>query len=623
MTTIEFEGLNLRAQLDGSQVEVLRDISFGISRGGTLGLVGESGAGKSMIARVISGLLPTGFSVSAGRLTFKGTDLLAMDIGRRRSLLGKEIAFIPQEPLTALNPVRTIGDQFNEHLAHLGVPRGKRDDMALEQLASVKMPNPQAMLGRYPHELSGGQCQRVLIAMAFSGDPALVVADEPTTALDVVTQAHVIELIAEKQARHGTAMLFITHDLHLAAQVCENVAVMYAGDIVEFGPADAVLHAPTHPYTRALLDAIPSMQGERHLLPAMNEQMPGLKMFAGLPGCRFASRCSTRDAACLNGTVQRMVVASGHWAGCSSSCAAGASAQAKVPMPVPLPVARINPQAVVFNNVSLTYTSSAGWLGTRRTSFDAVKSVSFEVAAGEMVGIVGESGSGKTSIGRLIVGLERPTAGLVSVNRWKTDTAADGVYISGRDAQMIFQDPQSALNPRRSVMKLLTQALEGRDAVAIDPRVEAERLARSVKLPPDCIERFPSELSGGQKQRVNIGRALCLMPKILVADEIVSGLDVSVQAHVLNLLIELNRKHGITVILISHDLAVVRYLCSRVILVNRGEIVEQGPTAQVFERPQHEYTRQLINAVPSGHRTPPHIPSAVSEHNSVLAATSS
>lgn len=599
MDVIRFEKLSLTARIEGRAVEVLRGIDLAVAKGGTLGLVGESGAGKSMIGSVISGLLPEDFLVSSGRLSFNGQDLLALNPGQRRALLGRHIAFIPQEPLTALNPVRTIGDQFNEYLSHLDVARSRRPAMALKQLTRVSLPNAPEMLQRYPHELSGGQCQRVLIAMAFSGQPALVVADEPTTALDVVTQAQIMRLIAEQQASQGTAMLFITHDLRLAAQVCENIGVMYAGDMVEFGPASAVLTEPTHPYTRSLLAAMPSLSGDRRMLPALDEHMPGLMAFEGIPGCRFASRCVARDADCKSRQVAITFVSDKHWARCGKSCQTHGGLEAGKPMPPPLSTADAAPAVLSFKDVRLTYHASRGFFGLRQTSFDAVKPTSLEVRAGEMVGIVGESGSGKTSIGRLIVGLEKASAGTIRVNGHDPSVRDQGqVYLSRRDAQMIFQDPQSALNPRRSVMRLLTQALECGGARTIDRRAEAARLAHSVRLPSDCLERFPSQLSGGQKQRVNIGRALCLMPSLVVADEIVSGLDVSVQAHVLNLLLDLNRKHGITVVLISHDLAVVRYLCSRVFLMSHGEIVEHGPTDEVFKRPRHAYTRMLMDAVP-------------------------
>lgn len=600
MKVLEFDHVTLNALLDGGSIQVLRDVNFGIARGETLGLVGESGAGKSMVGRIISGLLPEGFLISSGTVKFNGESLGAMSGAERRKLLGRKIAFIPQEPLTALNPVRTIGDQFDEYLAHLMIPRGERHAIALRQLSDVRLPAPGEMLLRYPHELSGGQCQRVLIAMAFSGNPSLVVADEPTTALDVVTQAQIMQLITMQQVRSGTAMLFITHDLRLAAQVCRNIGVMYAGDMVEFGPAAAVLQAPIHPYARSLLAAMPSLMGERRMLPALIEQMPGLKMFKELSGCRFASRCGVRDTTCEAGEAELIAGGDDHWARCGASCRILGAVEPGALMPAAKELMSGVDPILKFEDVRLTYHMSRGLLGMKRTSFDAVKSVSFSILPGEMIGIVGESGSGKTSIGRLIVGLERPSGGNIRVNGHDPKERSDqNAYLGRQDAQMIFQDPQSALNPRRNVLELLTQAMEGAGEDGQSNRLSrANKLAKDVRLPSDCLDRFPSQLSGGQKQRVNIGRALCVMPKLIVADEIVSGLDVSVQAHVLNLLLEMNRVHGITVVLISHDLAVVRYLCNRVFLMSRGEIVESGNTEDVFSRPQHPYTRMLMDAVP-------------------------
>ena len=598
MNVLSFDGITVTARMGGGSIDVLRDISFSVAQGEIAGLVGESGAGKSMIGRVISGLLPDNFTVSAGEVRFDGVNLLALARTQRRALLGRRIAFIPQEPLSALNPVRTIGSQFGEHLRHIGIDRGRRRALMIERLRQVQLRNVEEALLRYPHELSGGQCQRVLIAMAFAGEPALVVADEPTTALDVMTQARIVGLIAEQQRLHRTALVFITHDLRLAGHVCRNVGVMYAGDMVEFGPATAVLQEPSHPYTQSLLAAIPELTGPRHVLPALSDHMPGLAGFAGLAGCRFAPRCAVKDPLCASTRLPPRAVGGGHWVRCAESCGKAGIAGARDPIMLAADVADA-PAAVEFRDVRLSYHASRGFLGLRRSRFDAVKRASFNVREGEILGIVGESGSGKTSIGRLIVGLERPSDGSIRVNG--EECAANGaVHLTHRDAQLIFQDPQSALNPRRSVMRLLTQAMEVGESYAPEPqrRPAAERLLRDTGLPPDCLDRFPSQLSGGQRQRVNIGRALGAKPKLVVADEIVSGLDVSVQAHILNCLLDLNRKHGLTMVFISHDLAVVRYLCSRILMMHAGEIVEEGETEAVFANPQHPYTKALLAAVP-------------------------
>ncbi len=594
---LAFDHVTVTARMSGRSIDVLRDISFRLGQGDIVGLVGESGAGKSMIGRAISGLLPDNFSVSAGKVVFDGADLSSLGKSERRALLGRRIAFIPQEPLSALNPVRTIGSQFAEHLRHIGIERNRQHALMIERLSQVQLRNAEEALLRYPHELSGGQCQRVLIAMAFAGEPALVVADEPTTALDVMTQAHIVRLIAEQQALHRTALLFITHDLRLAGHVCGNIGVMYAGDMVEFGPAASVLHAPSHPYTKSLLAAVPELTGPRRVLPALSDHMPGLASFAGLAGCRFAPRCAVKDPECAATRLPPRLVGAGHWVRCAERCEAAVKADAGELIVLPAGFADA-PASVVFDKVRLSYHAGRGLLGLRRSRFDAVKSASFTVQEGEILGIVGESGSGKTSIGRLIVGLETPSAGTIRING--QERASGAVHLTRRDTQLIFQDPQSALNPRRSVLRLLTQALEAGERYAPEGerRAAADALLRDTGLPPDCLDRFPSQLSGGQRQRVNIGRALGAKPRLIVADEIVSGLDVSVQAHILNCLLDLNRKHGLTMVFISHDLAVVRYLCSRILMMHAGEIVEEGPTETVFANPQHPYTKALLDAVP-------------------------
>jgi peptide/nickel transport system ATP-binding protein len=606
MSMLSIINLNLTARLAGRDVDVLRDVTLTLEPGKVLGLVGESGAGKSMIGRVLAGHIPTGFEVTRGRVLFDGAELLSMDHKAWRALLGRRIAFIPQEPLTALNPVMTIGQAFAEHLAHLGVAGGERRALMLRQMAAVQLPRPEDMVDRYPHQLSGGQCQRVLIAMAFAAHPALIVADEPTTALDVVSQANVLRLLADQRREHGTAVLLITHDLRLAAHVCDDIAVLYAGEQVEYGPAREVLQRSRHPYTWALDHATPDVHGEQRVLPVLPGQMPGVSALGTVTGCRFAARCGRRQPACDAQPPALVERSPGHWVRCIApreqdepATAPGQGAEAwRAPRgdtaAAPL---------VELKEVSLRYTARKGLLGQRKVHNVAVDRLSLKVQPGEFVGIVGESGSGKSSVARLIVGAETPTGGQLHIDGRQLEGADPGtLLITRQQVQMIFQDPHSALNPRRSVYRLLTQAYEaGHRAEALigHPREErAHELLRDVGLPADALHRFPSQLSGGQKQRVNIGRALCVMPRLVVADEIVSGLDVSVQAQILNLLLELGRKHGIAMVLISHDLSVVRYVCSRVVVMQRGVVVEQGATEAVFADPQHAYTRQLLASVP-------------------------
>jgi peptide/nickel transport system ATP-binding protein len=604
---LELDRATVAAPAAGAAVEVLRDISLSIGRGRVVGLVGESGAGKSMIGKLVAGLLPPGFALVGGEVRFRGERLA----GPRRRLLGRDIAFVPQEPLSALNPVLTIGRQFAEHLQRLGVAAREREGAAAQALREVGLTDGADLLRRYPHELSGGQCQRVLIALAFASNPALVIADEPTSALDVVSQAHIMRVLASEQRTHGTAVLLITHDLRLAAHVCDEVAVMYAGDLVEVGKAGVVLRQPLHPYTRALRDAVPPLRGPLRALPASGEHMPGLAAIAGMAGCRFAPRCPVRDERCVAGLIGLAEMAPGHSVRCAPACAAGLAAAVPPDAAAPLPsTASLSTAAplstrelaaasqlaaapiIEFAKVDLAYPREGGWLGKRPAPLQAVRSASFRIFSGETVGIVGESGSGKSSIARLALGLERPTAGSVLLDGQPARGPREGV-------QIVFQDPQSALNPRRRVLELVTQALEAsRLAVTADRPARAAALARDTGLPQDCLGRFPAQLSGGQRQRVNIARALCVTPRLLVADEIVSGLDVSVQAQILNLLAGLTASLGLALLFISHDLAVIRYLCTRVLVMCRGEIVEGGATAELFARPQHPYTRALLAAVP-------------------------
>jgi len=588
--------LTVSTTLDGAHVPVLRDLSFSLQGGKVLGLVGESGAGKSMVGRAVAQLLPAGFAVSGGSLAFAGADLVAMAAEARRNLLGRAIAFIPQEPLSALNPVLTIAAQFNEHLARIGVAARERRERMLAAFDAVHLPRGAELLTRYPHQLSGGMCQRVLIAFAFASHPKLVIADEPTTALDVTIQARIVRLIAEMQEREDTAVLFITHDLRLAAQVCDDILVLYAGRAVEYGPARKVFAAPGHPYTRCLQLANPAMHARRGLY-ALPERMPGLRAYAGIPGCAFAPRCPHGVDACRAAPPPLVEVgaaqgATGHVAACIR---APLTSQIAAPAePPPEAVAAAAPILAVAN---LTKRFTSGGL-LRRSAFTAVNDVSFTLRANEFVGIVGESGSGKSTLARLIVGLEAPSAGRIAIAGVEASDPAFAAH-RRRHVQMVFQDPQSALNPRRRVASIVTQPLEAAGHIGWEERLaRAGLLLGEIGLPADAALRFPAQLSGGQRQRVNIARALCALPRILIADEIVSGLDVSVQAQLLNLLAALRRERHFAMLFISHDLSVVRYLCDRVLVMTRGEVVEAGPTEQVFAAPAHEYTRALLAAVP-------------------------
>ncbi len=582
------EGLQINATRGGVMTPVCRDLDFRLAPGQVLGLVGESGAGKSMIGRAIASDLPPGFAISGG-LRYREEDLVRMPVWRRRALLGREIAFIPQEPMTALNPMLTVWQHMREHLARLNEPPAQRWARARDLLSQVGLEDP-GILRRYPHQLSGGMCQRVLIALAFASDPLVVVADEPTTALDVTTQARIIRLLAALQGRAGTGVLFITHDLRLAAEICDDVLVLYAGRPAERGPARLVLLAPSHPYTACLQLAAPAMSGTRRALMALPYQMPGLVDAAMMTGCRFAPRCPVAQADCTELEPPIIEVGRNHVTACAHSERTASIAE---PPAAEAPAARANAMEVLRTEALCRVFRGAGsWFGGRRPMM-AVRDADIVVRQGEFVGLVGESGSGKSTIARLVAGLDRPTSGQVILGGMTRPRRAE----RRRLVQMVFQDPQSALNPRRRVVDIVTQALDIGGAIArAERRARAADLLAQVGLPAEMMHRFPAQLSGGQRQRVNIARALCVVPQLLVADEIVSGLDVSVQAQLLDTLLELRARLGFAMLLISHDLAVVRYLCARVLVMHQGEIVEQGPTLQVFSRPAHPYTRGLLAA---------------------------
>jgi peptide/nickel transport system ATP-binding protein len=597
---LEARYLAVGAAIDGANVPVLRALSFRLEPGRVLGLVGESGAGKSMVGRTIAHLLPPGFAVIGGTLRFEGRDLAAMTQRQRRALLGRAIAFIPQAPLTALNPVLTIGRQFDEHLARQGIRRRReRRERAVAMLASAQLADGAALLDRYPHQLSGGMCQRVLIAMAFASDPRLVIADEPTTALDVTLHARIVELIARMQQQQGTALIFITHDLRLAAQVCDDIMVMYAGRAVEIGPARTVLSAPAHPYTQCLKLANPSMSPRRRALYLLPEQMPSLRLLASMAGCHFAPRCPIATADCRRIDPSNADIGLGHVAACLRPTVTPQIAAE--PAPTPLATATGGcPPLLQVQSLCKNYAARDSFLG-RAPGITALRDADFSIAANEFVGLVGESGSGKSTLAKLLLGLEQPSGGRILLDGTDvTNQTAQARALRTATIQMVFQDPQSALNPRRRVASIVTQAMEaGSRHATWDERLErAQTLLKDMALPEDFATRYPAQLSGGQRQRINIARALCNVPKLLVADEIVSGLDVSIQAQLLTLLGRLQSEFGFAMLLISHDLSVVRHLCSRVLVMYRGEIVEQGPIDAVFADPRHPHTRALLAAVP-------------------------
>ncbi|MEJ2433656.1 MAG: ABC transporter ATP-binding protein [Pseudolabrys sp.] len=617
MSVLTADNLAVTAALPDGGVPVIRELSFELAPGRILGLVGESGAGKSMVGRAIAQLLPAGFAVTGGILTFEGRDLVGMPPEERRRLLGRDIAFVPQEPLSGLNPVLTVGRQIDEHLARLRIGNARaRRAHALAMLDAVHLSHGAELLGKYPHQLSGGMCQRVLIAMAFASRPKLLVADEPTTALDVTIQARIVQLIAEMQRHDATSVIFITHDLRLAAQICDDILVLYAGRPAEYGPARQVFARPAHPYTRCLQLANPSMSGQRRGLYALPERMPGLRALKDIDGCLFAPRCPSKTRACARALPPFAPVDGGRVAACiQSETTADITAPALVNTGAP----DSGTPLLAVEGLSKTFRTSRGWF--RHDAVEAVKDVGFTLHQNEFIGIVGESGSGKSTVARMLCGLERPSVGAIGIaGRDVSDGSAASRAHQRAHVQMVFQDPQSALNPRRRVASIVTQALEAAGEGDWNERLaRAEALLSEIGLPPEAAMRYPSQLSGGQRQRVNIARALCATPRILIADEIVSGLDVSVQAQLLDLLMQLRRQRGFSMLFISHDLSVVRYLCDRVLVMYRGEVVESGTTAKVFAAPSHPYTRMLLAAVPPDDPTAVWTPEAADQERAAMA----
>ena len=556
---LDVRGLDIAFAGSQGPIQAVRGLDLSLQRGETLALVGESGCGKSTTALSLLRLLAPGATLR-GQIVFDGRDILAMPPPVLRALRGKEIGMIFQEPMTSLNPVHTIGAQIAETLRlheGLGAPAARR--RAIELLDLVRIPEPARRVDDYPHQLSGGQRQRVMIAMAVACRPRLLVADEPTTALDVTIQAQILELLDGLRREFDMALLLITHDLGLVAQWADRVAVMYGGEKVEEAPTARLFSAPVHAYTRGLLGA--SLHAGRRLhytearLPEIRSHRPG----PGLPREFVLHRPPLR--------------------------------QAHAPAALPLD---LRPPLLSVRELEVTYPTRDGG------SLRAVDGVGFDIGAGETVGLVGESGCGKSTLSRTLLRLLEPTAGRIVFDG--TDVAHQSekqLKPWRRRVQMVFQDPYASLNPRRSVFDILDSVLvvHGVGVRAERARRIAEMLDR-VGLPADAARRYPNEFSGGQRQRIGIARALVVRPELVVLDEPVSALDVSVQAQILNLLAELKEDFGLSYLFISHDLSVVRYFADRVLVMHRGRIVESGDHEDIWDRPAHAYTRSLIAAVP-------------------------
>ncbi|MEL6621242.1 MAG: ABC transporter ATP-binding protein [Pseudomonadota bacterium] len=546
-------------------------IAFDVGEGEVLGVVGESGAGKSTIGNAIIGLLEPPGRVTAGEIIFQGENLRDYSPEQMRRVRGSKIGMIFQDPQTSLNPLVTIGNQLTETImSTTNVPPAEAHDRAVALLEAVGLDEPRLRLNLYPHEFSGGMRQRVVIALALAGDPALVIADEPTTALDVSVQAQILDLIKSICRSRGVAVIFVTHDIGVIATVADRVTVMYQGQIVETGPVEQILGAPKQPYTKSLIAAVP-------------------------PSDRKLKRFSSVDFI-EGGSKFRSIDPRTHWLGQSlqfSSSESRILEQSSDTMTT----------AISTRNLNISFVLKKSIFKSQRILNHAVKNVSFDIHRGESFGIVGESGSGKSTVARIIAGLYRPSSGTVEIfGRNSTAKPQSRAAISARRAvQMIFQDPYSSLNPRMRVESIISEPIRYHRTTENSSETAAivRDLLDHVGLGSSAAQRFPHEFSGGQRQRIAIARALASRPRILICDEPTSALDVSVQAQILNLLKDLQDELGLTMIFISHDLPVIRQMCERIAVMKAGEICEIADTQDLFEDPKHAYSKMLISMMPA------------------------
>jgi peptide/nickel transport system ATP-binding protein len=583
-------------------------VSFDIAAGETLALVGESGSGKSVTALSIMQLVaqPAGY-YAGGTIEYQGKDIMRLPEAEKRKLRGREISMIFQEPMTSLNPVLTVGFQLMEPLLHhQHLTSSEARERAITLLQQVNIPDPEQRFREYPHQLSGGMKQRVMIAMAMACEPKLLIADEPTTALDVTIQAQILDLMKTVQKQNGTAILLITHDLGIVAETADRVGIMYAGRIVEMGSQAQILFNPAHPYTVRLLQSLPSGDQRARALQTIEGRVPAPTRFP--PGCRFADRCHMVQDACRMVDPVLLPIEEGHSAACilydeQRQGRRITPAEVRTPLsPRPRASEPTAPTPLVrIEGLKVHFPIRRGVLKRVVAHVKAVDGVDLTIRKGETLALVGESGCGKTTLGKALLQLIRPTAGRVLVDGQDL-TALDrhSLHPYRRRLQVIFQDPYSALNPRMMVGEIVMEGMAahgiGRNRQEREER--AKGILTQVGLEPTMMYRYPHEFSGGQRQRIGIARCLAVEPDFIVCDEATSALDVSVQAQILNLLEKLQADLGLTYLFITHNLGVVEYLADEVAVMYLGRIVERGKTEEVFGNPRHPYTQALLSAVP-------------------------
>jgi peptide/nickel transport system ATP-binding protein len=606
---LEINDLRTDIRLRGATVHALDGVNLTVEAGECLGIVGESGSGKTMTALSIMQLLPPGGHIMEGSITLGGVDVTALNGRAMRRIRGNEIGMIFQDPMTSLNPTMTIGDQIAETvIMHRGVGKKAALARAVEVLGLVGMPHPAERVGNYAHQLSGGMRQRVMIAIALACEPKLLIADEPTTALDVTIQKQILELIDDLRRRLGMAVILVTHDLGVIAGRADRAVVMYAGKVVETTTTGRLFANPRHPYTEALFAALPekAVDGSRRLY-----SIPGMPPDLTDPpsGCRFAPRCRYAQDACRQSEPPLEGSSSDHLYRCFFPVGRDASAREEsdaavngVALAAAVPVQRAAEDGflLVADHLVKNFPVTAnGVLQRKIGEVSAVADISFSIPAGRTFGLVGESGCGKTTVGRLITGLETATSGSLVVDGEDFLQLSKRERRRNRKVRLIFQDSYASMDPRMRVGAILREPLTIQHiGTREEQNDQIAAMLDEIGLPRAAVDRYPHEFSGGQRQRLGLARALILRPKLVIADEPVSALDVSIQAQILNLMLDLQRDLGLTYLFISHDLAVVRYVSDTIGVMYLGKLVEVGPADEVYYRPVHPYAKGLIDAVP-------------------------
>ncbi|MFY9240784.1 MAG: ABC transporter ATP-binding protein [Roseovarius sp.] len=604
---LDIRGLNVGFRTPGGRVHALRDVSFSVPHGKSVGVVGESGSGKSTVIWAITQLLARNAVVDSGQVLFDGEDILKRSEAQMMDLRGEQVSIVFQDPMTSQVPVLTYAQQMTDILYRRGgMSMAEKKAKAIAMMRRVGIPDPETRIIQYPHQFSGGMRQRAGIAMALLMNPMLLIADEPTTALDVTMEAQIIHLMRELQHEFDATLMIVSHNLGLIAELCDEVVVMYAGEVIETGNVRDIFYHPAHPYTRALLECDPAREDERaRLLPVIPGDIPDL--YAPPKGCVFAPRCTHAADRCHTQVPATTALeGAGHSARCHLL---DSTVTPQPPAPVALREARAvaeEGEAAALLEVKdlgvrfrVMGSLQARLKGVKDPYVDAVLGASLYLRRGETLGLVGESGSGKTTLGRAILGLVEAQTGEVFFEGNDVLRVSRSTFKAlRRDMAMMFQDAIGSLSPRRTVKSLILEPLEIHGAGGKSLEAEAERLCDMVCLPKSFLSRYPHELSGGQARRVGVARALALNPKLIIADEPTAGLDVSVQGEILNLMSELQAEHGLGYLIISHNLPVIRHISDKLAIMYLGRLVERGDCAAIFARPAHPYTEALVRGVP-------------------------